>query len=341
LVALTAELIVNRRRVLPAAGLVGCGFLPFVIYDLAFFGTVLPQPVRAKAITYDLDLPHSLATSVQELPFGEFGFIWIGCSIALAVSFAIPLLRRPRTRENLVVAGFPLSGVGVLVAYLAVHAYVFPWYLPLYFIPFIFAASCIFMRPSPPLVLLAVLTLIPAGVLLIGKATAALGHQELSISSVTNARVNQYLEVGESLRTTCPGCNLLTTEIGGLGYSFEGEIIDAEGLVSPAALAFHPLSVPDERPSLTTGAIPPEFAEAAEPDLIVSYDIFARALMRSDALTGYRAWRCPVFTAKDESIRLQAPLWGINALWIWVADDLPQADEIGDRIEAHNRCRAA
>ena len=45
----------------------------------------------------------------------------------------------------------------------------------------------------------------------------------------------------------------------GLGYAFEGYILDGAGLVTPEALGYHPLDIPRERDTGYVGAISHSF----------------------------------------------------------------------------------
>ena len=79
----------------------------------------------------------------------------------------------------------------------------------------------------------------------------------------------------------------MTSEVGGLGDGFPGEILDGFGLMTSAALKYHPMKVPQERSSGLIGAIPVGFVREQHPDVIVSYLIFAEDVLRNAAALGY------------------------------------------------------
>jgi hypothetical protein len=335
--AAVAQAALDRRRIWPAAGWAVGGYLPFVIYDLAFFRTLIPQPVRAKSVTYGLSHLESLWSAMQEFPDAWIMVITFALSGLLAVLVVIRLMRSGRAKATTFLSAFIASGPILFVAYNAVRAFVFPWYLPLFYVPIIVGlGAALTMVGRRVAVIIAAVLLLPAATVLVGKVAGAFGHPEYSISSEANARVNQYLDVGEGLHRVCPGCNILTSEIGGLGYASGSEIIDAVGLVTPEAVRYHPMPVPDQRPSAGFGSIPPQMVADFEPDLIVSYDIFAYALLRSDVTTDYAAWRCPPFTAADREVPWLEQLWGINDLWIWAS--AATAQTVAAELESSFEC---
>jgi hypothetical protein len=144
----------------------------------------------------------------------------------------------------------------------------------------------------------------------------------------SGARVRTYLETGRLLYEEYPNATLLTPEIGGLGYTFRGEILDAVGLASPEALKFHPMQVPNERPRGDLGTIPPEYVERHMPELIVSFDSFAQALLASNVASQYNMVRIPVYIPEDFIDAKHDTIWGNKYLRIYVRKDLPLTEEI-------------
>jgi hypothetical protein len=144
----------------------------------------------------------------------------------------------------------------------------------------------------------------------------------------SGSRVKMYLSVGNLLHKEYPNSNLLTSEIGGLGYSFQGKILDAAGLASPDALKYHPMKVPEERSSGGYGAIPPEYVRSTNPELIVSYDHLAEALLRADILEKYQVITIPVYLPQDAQYTESKSIWGSQYLRIYIRRDLSVADSI-------------
>ena len=96
-----------------------------------------------------------------------------------------------------------------------------------------------------------------------------------------------YQKIGNLLNAEYPYKTLLTSEIGALGYTFQGEILDAAGLASPGSLAYHPMKVPEDRPSGSIGGYLRDMSKRISPDLIVSYDVFAQALLKDNVINQY------------------------------------------------------
>jgi hypothetical protein len=207
----------------------------------------------------------------------------------------------------------------VAAAYLAARGLVFPWYLPLVSVPWTFAPCAAALRRAgragPVLVVvLAAAHLVP----LAKTAVAAAGRPEWFRYFEENGRVRKYLEIGAALRDAHPGATLLAPEIGGLGFAFDGRVVDAVGLVSPRALAHHPLRVPAERSAGYLGAIPPSLVAEVDPELIVSLDTLAEAFLRSPARRRFAWYRTSIWVDEDVARGAGPTLWGSTALNVFV-----------------------
>jgi hypothetical protein len=104
-------------------------------------------------------------------------------------------------------------------------------------------------------------------------------------------RERDYLAVGAALQAaTSGGARVAAPEIGALGHAYHGPILDTMGLVSPFALAYHPVP-----PELVEGnaAIPPSLIIDAAPDAVVFLEIFGRRGLLADPrfARDYRLWR--------------------------------------------------
>jgi hypothetical protein len=97
----------------------------------------------------------------------------------------------------------------------------------------------------------------------------------------------------------------MTSEIGALGHSFHGYVYDGLGLTNPDALKYHPMKVPQARHSGDVGAIPAGYVNEKHPDVIVSYDTFAEAVLRSSAMESYIDRAFPVFLPADSLQKLK------------------------------------
>jgi hypothetical protein len=96
--------------------------------------------------------------------------------------------------------------------------------------------------------------------------------------------------------------------------------------VTPSALKYHPLKIPEERSSGVYGAIPVAFVEETSPDIIVTYDIFAESLLRSNVIKRYTGSEYPVFIPADAAIAKELAVWGSRHFYVFIRNDLPVHD---------------
>jgi hypothetical protein len=251
---------------------------------------------------------------------------WIWLAVALVVA-AVALRSRAREVASPVPVLAPAAGgLGILAVYVASRGLVFPWYAPLYVVPLALGLTLAAGRSGRRALLAAwvVAGLAPfaADLAVSGYAVAASQPSAYRYFAV-NARVRQYRAIAESLSRAYPGARLLTSEVGGLGAGFDGPLLDGAGLITPEALAYHPMRVPEQRSSGLYGAIPAEYVRAVRPELIVSMDVFAEEWMRADWTRDYRLYRRPLYVEEDLAAGAPATLWGSAATNVWVRRDLP------------------
>lgn len=252
--------------------------------------------------------------------------------ITSAVLTALGLWRvRIHIRTNEI--GFYLIGTGgllIIVAYLSQRTFVFPWYAPLFLIPLLIVAYTASLRLRVlgviAFIILAIPWLYSMSSAVYSSATNGANYHEF----VLNARVRKYIEVGQALYRQYPNATLLTSEIGGLGYGFPGHIIDGAGLVSPGALKYHPMPVPQQRSNGGMGAIPPGFIQEVNPDLIVSYDIFIEAFVKGTFINHYVWIRVPMYIDSDMQIKQNDTLWDGRYLNIFIRKDLVDKAGVGN-----------
>jgi len=198
----------------------------------------------------------------------------------------------------------------------------FSWYWPLVFVPL--AVACAVAVPRRllyvPLLLILATRGLWADAIGEGYGLAARDPSYFREFAV-GARVQQYLRIGRDLAASSPAAVLMTPEVGGLGWTFSGKLIDAAGLVSPACLAFHPMAVPEERSKGSWGAIPVGAVQAFTPDLVVSMDQFSEVFRRaqSDGRLGeYVLVReYPVFGDADARLSGKDTLWHSRAIQVF------------------------
>ncbi len=232
-----------RRQPRRAArfGAVFAGILaPWLAFSLWYFQTIVPSSITAK-VDGRLGAWRSFLVFVNQFGYG----VYLPLS-ALALLGAVVLLR---TRRDVVVVG-AAWGVLYAAAFVASGAFsFFPWYfVPLY--PLYWAAAGAGLddlarrglpanvRPS-------------AGRLCVLAAAAVLAarlpHDRDTLRHWFAGREFLYERVAGELRGA--GCTLAATEIGTLGYYYDGPVLDLIGLVSPQAIGRPVLDViGDERP---------------------------------------------------------------------------------------------
>jgi len=314
-----------RMRLILGAG---PAWFALALFLYSRFGTVLPHAMVAKARLYSLHRADLWDMGPKELG----GHVGIGCVVALSLSTAaglVPILRdrvrkqSPGGRDLLLLGLFPLALVGV---YVARAPLVFPWYWPLSLLPMALFAwiqaverRLLTRTWTRAIVLLASVVSVTAVLALSWAAVESVRHTiggELQRSPwvMENARTRTYLKIGAVLAERCPGAVVGAPEIGALGWTFPGKILDGGGLASPEVLPYHPLRVPDERATGGIGAIPGRAIAALRPDVVVSMELFAQDFVRKSsilpALADYRVWwKEPVFAPE---LRLRPPriLWG-------------------------------
>ncbi|RME99216.1 MAG: hypothetical protein D6768_15530 [Chloroflexi bacterium] len=319
------------------------GALPFVLFDLYYFETLLPNTITAKAIVYavhpllvlrvaaDSLLPGALPAAANDLwlVVVKIAVTLVAVSVTGYLIFkmnraaADPMVRR-RAQFAALMAGW---GALTLAAYIANSTYIFPWYVPLYAVPLLFAmtqaaasTSGIGWRTGAALVLAPFLATQFAG---LGAVMAGAAIDPgLYPAFAAGARVRHYRAVAKQLYRDYPAATLMTSEIGGLGYGFRGKIVDGAGLVSPEALRYHPMKIPQERSGGHIGAIPVGLIEEVNPEIIVSYDIFIEAFLKSPVQSRYTRRTQPVFLPDDMQRTAEPSLWGSKHLNIFIRTDV-------------------
>jgi hypothetical protein len=311
------------------------GAAPLVVYQLYFFGTLIPGTMSAKNIVYELSFPDVAQFLLQNLiafvPLMAQSWGLAGGLILLLVLIGLAIIGELRQRSYRDTGSeilYLLGGGGLLIAavYILSKGLIFPWYVPLFAIPFTFALYTTAARSKMKAAYLAILLVIglPNAYTLGRSIMAAAGDPSHFRYFTQNARACKYLEVGELLFKQYPDARLMSPEIGGLGYTFRGRIIDGVGLISPAALKHHPMDVPEQRSYGFIGAIPAGFVEEMEPELIVGLDIFLEELLKSEVASRYELIREPIYTDQDLRIAPSPVIWWSRHLNIMIRKDLDQ-----------------
>lgn len=319
----------GRRRALLLAVV---GFAPLVVYDLVFFGTLIPHAAVAKSKLYALSLARvasDLAVALVPLPNGlpaSRGPVQAGILTVLACLVVVLVAARTRAKpvppplDPVFVVALG-SGVVIAAAYLWRHVFVHAWYPPLVLLPaglgLLGVLRWVGGRAATGLAALAIVPLlIPAAQTVAGAVNPAAMPWFRQV-----ARARAYEQLGRDLAQRFPDATMVAAEIGGLGWGFPGPVRDGTGIASPAALKWHPMPVPAERSRGDIGAVPPGYVEQLRPELIVSHPHFLEAVLASPVSAEYVRFSAPLFLA-DDARRMEWPgLWGSSGIVVLVRRD--------------------
>ena len=309
------------------------GFVPLVVYDLFFFGTLIPHAAIAKSQLYSLSLARvasDLAVALVPFPAAMRAFrgpIHGGWLVALLGLISFVVFRRTR-ESRFSVSLDPVfvialgSGVAVAVAYLWRHVFIHSWYPPVILLPAgLGLLGLLRWEGSKTAIWLAALAIAP---LLFPAYQTVAGaiHPEVMPWFPQVARARAYYYLGCDLERHFPGSTMVAAEIGGLGWGFSGPVRDGTGIASPSALRWHPMSVPTERSRGDIGAVPPGYVEQLHPELIVSHPHFLEAVFLSPIRKEYVRLSTPLFLADDARKMKRPQLWGASEIVILVRRDV-------------------
>lgn len=323
------DLLVRRDKSFQILCTLGSALAVLLSFQMTIFGTLYPQALKAKKVVYDLSQTEVIKGFFHGL-FSEAiatKYPWVTPAYAIvvfALAVCIILVKSDKVFSRMQAHRAALmllfiSTLLILTSYLLTKSLIFPWYYPLFLLPFI-TLGLISYQDSRSILSKALLFVLytPLLAILIKDISACVGFKQNLSGFVTGARARQYVTIGQMINTRYPKATVLAPEIGGLGYGFKGKIIDAVGLASPEAVSYHPLAVPSERSSGLIGAIPPELVRDKDPDIIVSHDIFMQALSKTDLLKRYDHWQYSIFPLQDSALMNRSSLWGSRYLNVYI-----------------------
>jgi hypothetical protein len=282
-------------------------------FNAYYFGALIPNTVWAKSRVYRL----SMADFLTGMDTNWVGLVLFVAANALVLGAAVRRRSPPWLRA---LAIFPVVLFGL---YCVARAFIFAWYWPLMLVPL--ALSAILVFPTRvPYVLLLLLVALPSYPIATAKEAYGLlvGNPSFFRDFTVAARARQYLRIGNDLAQLMPTAVLMSSEIGALGWTFPGRIVDAAGLVSPECLKYHPMPVPEERSRGTLGAIPPRAVTDLAPDVVVSMEAFSEAFRRQLAagtISDYVLFRnYPVISEADSARSGLHVVWGSRATQVYL-----------------------
>jgi hypothetical protein len=293
-------------------------------FQINFFGGLYPHTAGAKEIVYNL----TGAEFVRLLFIGSYGG-WVAKAVIPAVILAacimavVITLRQKRISVDTFVREARSSPLLVIlipsVAILAVYALklvlIFPWYAPLFLVPFHVALVRDLFRRSGQARLLAMTLLIPWFAVAV---CMVIGTRNLAYLPFfeSGARARKLRHLGEWLALEHPGAKVAAPEIGALGFSFPGYIEDTVGLASPGALRFHPLKVPSQRPTGYHGGVPAALIDQSRPEIVIGLDVLMTDFLNSSAASRYEIRKVPPVLEEDRARLGTSKVFGADALII-------------------------
>jgi hypothetical protein len=233
------------RNAVAAAGLT---VLPWALFALSYFQTVVPASIAAKA--------HTRLSAGDSLAAFQARF-WTGLHV-IVTPVAIAGAAALATRGRPVFLPMALWWIAYCVVFIVTGAFgPYPWYfVPL--LPIYLACAACAVEYAARMVCrasllerLTPLAIVPAALLL----GSRLPPLRATLDQWFSEREYLYREVARQVLSD-QGCTLGASEIGALGYYYRGPVLDFVGLVSPEV----------------TGRPLPDVVDAVRPCWIVSYD---------------------------------------------------------------------
>ncbi|MBN2537067.1 hypothetical protein JXB37_02180, partial [candidate division WOR-3 bacterium] len=342
LLVLAAWLVLDRRKPLAVLAGVLIPGLAWVVFGWAYYGTPVFQSLVAKtAPLYPLPAGHALGRTLVELERRLGGILgnsetpekwalsWRTGVAVLLVAAGIIGCRFGSTTEDgrrlTFACLLPAAGLVLMVAFYAVsNPLMFPWYYPalvLLLYALAAAGSAGLVGSRQPAARAAGVTAVALLLVLSAHGPAARLFSGRPVTDVAvasdpvRARVLAYRAAADWLNENLPpGTEVTASEVGSLGYYYDGPVFDCCGLVSPAAVRFQPGEA-DERSHPTQGVIPRRMVFELRPDVIVTMPVFARR-----SLYG-QDWFWESYVGVEQ-FPLPARLWGSATVDVLVRSDL-------------------
>lgn len=322
---LAAVLGMKNMRLRSIIGYSVLGFAPILLYDLYSFHTFIPQSIIAKSViyltTWDQTAGNILFFWLPTIFGPKNGVFLIGAGVLFLIILFLTgqnAFKSWKRDRNFWPLFFWAWGVLIIAGYISGHAFMFDWYYPLFTVPILVSFFLYANDAEYPQ------SIFVKGILYFLSLISIISVSQTIFASINNpktfslfgggSRVKTYLKIGEILYEEYPNATLLSPEIGGLGYSFKGEILDPIGLASPEALNFHPMREP--------GAIPAEYVKKKMPEIMVSYDIFAQALLQNEVIEQYDTIQVPAYLPDDAFYSEDTMMFGSEYVRVYIRKDL-------------------
>jgi hypothetical protein len=269
--------------------------LSWTVFATFYYGTPIPHSLVAKnAPLYLITAPEAAGNLFLEtvqwyvpsplLAACPIPAVFVG--LLASVSGVWVVLRHGDSRD---VSGWmPVISTFLLISalYCTPGVRLFSWYLPVLWL--LWLSSMLGAASRLLGCTRSWWTVIPAGVLFLVAVSPSLAtfvntlvsEADLPFEMPYRSRVLAYQRCAEQLNATArPGATIMATEIGALGYYYNGYIHDTAALVSPHALQYLPIPL-DERPGPASGAVRLGFVQDVQPDYVVAMPEYTRRTLK-------------------------------------------------------------
>ena len=256
--------------------------IPLIAISIYWYGSLIPQSVRAKSVVYDNDnLLELFWAIVPKFWFDTEFSVWLSVLFLIGLCYGYFRLIFYKTDIDIprsLIRSLKIFPLAIMISYYLSGAYLHEWYYPIFACPIVFGALVGLISFRSKIRSLFYFLIIAPTLVSLGSLVVKT-HTEMNCFE---QRVSLYKDAGIKLKRSFPNAKVLSSEIGALGYYFPGYIYDALGLATPSATAFHPMNVPEERSTSKLGSIPPEFVRKVDPEIIVTFARYGEALLRSE-----------------------------------------------------------
>jgi len=277
-----------------------------IIYLIFIFEGIIPHSIAVKSLVYEIEFWQTLH---DLLPGRE------GWSLVFRVAPLLALIQIFRLNIWSKLVGIYIFLLSL--AYICKSTFIFSWYPALIHCPLLFIAFTLCVKKNYKYIVIIFCLNLPFLFELYLSCTNQYRY------SLRSARVQSYLKLSKLITShTDEKSRLMVAEIGAISKYYPGVILDGVGLITPEALNYHPLNVPEERVHGSIGAIPKKFFENEVPDLIIGYDLFILGVSKSEKLRDYVAIPLPLF-GKEWIYQLnnEKTFWGSRNLYLFIRKD--------------------
>jgi hypothetical protein len=259
----------------------------FAAFTLSYFHTLFPETAAAKRRVYSGGRPFLLAHI--DWPFLQGPAFHAAAMLVFLVLAGLLVWRTASRVRRPSVGSWPVVAVVFALCLLAVHVsqdgLMFYWYWPLITVPFMLAACAMGLERGRWWALPVALAIVMSPIVKEGLWSAVGYAVRMPVANEqfrATMRAEQYRRIARDLKASLPNGTMLSPEVGALGWDYyPNKIFDAVGLVTPSALKYHPMKVPEERRGGWLGAIPVGTIEEFHPDIVVAWSMVSEAFRRA------------------------------------------------------------